>query len=83
MGGGGRGPPTWALFDKNLCENKELGPVGGTCARHAPPPRSANEAGGITSATTLKEYVGKQWFKHTAYVSFYKAALKDLTVLKM
>ena len=41
MGGGGmsplgegRGPLTWVLFGKNVCE-KELGPIGGACGAHA------------------------------------------------
>ena len=41
--GGGRGPPTWPLFDKNVCEKqKNWVPWGGACAWHAPP-RSAND----------------------------------------
>ena len=37
-GGGGRGPPTWALFGENVCENERIGSLGGACAGHAPPP---------------------------------------------
>ena len=38
---GGRGPPTWVLFGKNVCENERIG----SCRGHAPgtPSRSANE----------------------------------------
>ena len=25
VGGGGRGPPTWALFGENVCENERIG----------------------------------------------------------
>ena len=36
---GGRGHPTWALFDENVCETKELGPIGGVRgARPLDPP---------------------------------------------
>ena len=34
--GGGCGPPTQALFGKNVCENGELDPIGGACTRHTP-----------------------------------------------
>ena len=37
---GGRGPPTWALFGKNVCENERIGFRRGGCA--GTPPRSAN-----------------------------------------
>ena len=39
---GAHGPPTWALFGKNVCENKRIGSHKGG---HAPgtPPRSAND----------------------------------------
>ena len=39
---GGRGPPTWALFSENVCENERIGSHRGTCTRHAPldPPMS-------------------------------------------
>ena len=40
--GGGRQPLTWALFSKNVCENKRIGPVGGGGARTGGVPRSAN-----------------------------------------
>ena len=35
---GGRGPPTWALFGENVCENERIGSHGGggACAGHAP-----------------------------------------------
>ena len=38
---GGSGPPTQALFTKNVCENERIG----SCRGHVPgtPPRSANE----------------------------------------
>ena len=38
---GGCGPPTWALFAENVCENERIG----THRRRAPgtPPRSAND----------------------------------------
>ena len=40
--GGGCGPPMWALFGENVCENERIGSHrGGACAGHAPP-RSAN-----------------------------------------
>ena len=39
--GGGRGPPTWALFGENVCKNERIGSNRGACAGHAPP-RSAN-----------------------------------------
>ena len=35
---GGRGPPTQILSPKMYAKMKELGPVGGACAGHAPPP---------------------------------------------
>ena len=41
-GGGERGPPTRALFSKNVCENERIGSRRGACTWHAPP-RSANE----------------------------------------
>ena len=34
---GGRGPPTWALFGENVCENERIGSHRGACTRHAPP----------------------------------------------
>ena len=42
---GGRGPLTWVLFGKNVCENERIWSRrgGGACARHAPT-RSANAA---------------------------------------
>ena len=34
---GGRGPPTWALFGENVCENERIGSHrGGACTRHTP-----------------------------------------------
>ena len=39
---GGHGPPTWALFGENVCENETIGSHGG-CAPGTPP-RSANVA---------------------------------------
>ena len=33
---GGRGPPTWVLFGKNVCENEKIGSHRGACAQHAP-----------------------------------------------
>ena len=34
---GGHGPPTWALFGENVCENETIGSHrGGACAGHAP-----------------------------------------------
>ena len=29
LGGGGRVPPTWALFGENVCENERIGSHGG------------------------------------------------------
>ena len=42
---GGRQPPTWVLFGKNVCENERIGSCwggggGGTCWQR--PPRPAN-----------------------------------------
>ena len=37
---GGRGPPMWALFGKNVCENERIGSRRGASTWHAP--RSAN-----------------------------------------
>ena len=37
----GRGPPTWALFVENVCENKRIGSHRGCAPRT--PPRSAND----------------------------------------
>ena len=35
--GGGRGPLTWALFDKNVCENERIvSHRGRACAQHTP-----------------------------------------------
>ena len=41
---GGRGPPTWVLFGKNVCENERIWSCGGGGGRApgTPPPRSAN-----------------------------------------
>ena len=41
---GGRGPPTWALFGENVCENQRIGSRRGWRAPGTlpPPPRSAN-----------------------------------------
>ena len=43
-GGGGRRPPMWALFGKNVCENERIGSRlgGGSTRRQQPPPGSAN-----------------------------------------
>ena len=41
---GGRGPPTWALFGENVCENERIGSHRGA-VRPARPPRSANALG--------------------------------------
>ena len=38
---GGHGPPTWALFGENVCENERIGSHRGG-VRRARPPRSAN-----------------------------------------
>ena len=37
----GHGPPMWALFGENVCENERIGSHRGVCTRHAAP-RSAN-----------------------------------------
>ena len=36
---GGRGPPMWVLFTKNVCKMTELGPIGGVDLQcgHFPP----------------------------------------------
>ena len=39
---GGMDLQTWVLFGENVCENERIGSQGVACARHAPPPRSAN-----------------------------------------
>ena len=41
-GGGGRGPPTWALFGENVCKNERIGSHGGGGHALGTPPRSAN-----------------------------------------
>ena len=33
---GGHGPPTWALFGENVCENERIGSHRGACAGRAP-----------------------------------------------
>ena len=33
---GGHGPPMWALFDKNVCENERIGSHRGACTQHTP-----------------------------------------------
>ena len=38
---GGRGPPTWAPFGENVCENERIGSHRGWCVPGTPP-RSAN-----------------------------------------
>ena len=38
---GGRGPPTWALFSENVCENERSGSHGGRAP--GTPPRCAND----------------------------------------
>ena len=35
---GGHGPPTWALFGVNVCENERIGSHRGWRARGTPPP---------------------------------------------
>ena len=42
---GGCGPPTQALFGKNVCKNKRIGSWGREGVRPARPPRSANTLG--------------------------------------
>ena len=42
-GGGGRAPPTWTLFSKNVCKNERIGYHRGWHAPGMPPPpRSTN-----------------------------------------
>ena len=33
---GGHGPPTWALFGENVCENERIGSHRGVYTRHTP-----------------------------------------------
>ena len=33
---GGHGPPTWALFGENVCENERIGSHRGACTGHSP-----------------------------------------------
>ena len=35
---GGRGPPTWALFGENVCENERIGSHRGRAPGTPPPP---------------------------------------------
>ena len=49
---GGHGPPTWALFGENVCENERIGSHRGVCQAH--PPRSANVVP-FTSKETVSE----------------------------
>ena len=46
---GGRGPPTWALFGENVCENERIGSHRGRAP--GTPPRSANADCHLISAT--------------------------------
>ena len=33
---GGHGPPMWALFGENVCENERIGSHRGACTGHTP-----------------------------------------------